>query len=163
MRIINWVKNLFGRKWEIEVLPVPESDHSKTHRQEKGKNTNLTFGKFLREYNQMFRYVNSDDLMTARRLANKRTAGMVHAAIGMSTETGEIWDNLKKHLIYGTDIDEDNLIEELGDIMWYIWKMCAILNVDLTTVMNNNRKKLLKRYANGFSEKAGVERKDKDV
>ena len=65
-------------------------------------------------------------------------------------------------IIYGKAINENHMIEELGDVMWFVWKMTRILKTDLTTVMEHNRKKLLKRYKAGFSEEAALAREDKE-
>lgn len=43
-----------------------------------------------------------------------------HGAIGICTEIGELQDALKKHIIYGRDLDPVNIMEECGDIAWYI-------------------------------------------
>lgn len=44
----------------------------------------------------------------------------LHGAIGMVTEAGEILDIHKKNLFYGKEVDKINLVEELGDFMWYL-------------------------------------------
>ena len=45
---------------------------------------------------------------------------MTHAMIGMCTESGEIATALKRFIFYGKAIDIFNLIEECGDLLWYI-------------------------------------------
>lgn len=41
-------------------------------------------------------------------------------AMGLSGETGEVVDLLKKVVGHGHDLDKDKLIKELGDVMWYL-------------------------------------------
>ena len=53
-------------------------------------------------------------------LHNTDQIRLFHGVLGLATESGEIADNVKKHLFYGKDADEPNLIEELGDILWYV-------------------------------------------
>lgn len=77
---------------------------------------------------------------------------LLHAAMGMATETGEFMDALKKHVFYGKDLDIRNLREELGDIMWYIAIACDALDVELDTVLAKNIEKLRKRYPEGFKQ-----------
>src|SRR3989304_5173811 len=43
-----------------------------------------------------------------------------HAVKGLVTESAELTDALKKHLIYGKILDEVNLLEEAGDQLWYL-------------------------------------------
>lgn len=83
---------------------------------------------------------------------------LLHGVMGISTEAGEIMDNLKKCLFYGKPIDRVNLIEELGDLMWYIAIMCDSIDIELETVMNHNIAKLRKRYPEKFSEDKALNR-----
>ena len=54
-------------------------------------------------------------------------AELVHYTDGLVTESGEIKDMMKKHIAYGAPLDFVNLKEELGDICWYIARMCDLL------------------------------------
>lgn len=45
---------------------------------------------------------------------------MVHHSMGFATEMGELIDALKKHYIYGKPLDEVNVMEEIGDALWYV-------------------------------------------
>lgn len=45
---------------------------------------------------------------------------LAHMAMGITGEMGEIIDALKKHHIYGKELDQANLVEELGDCCWYL-------------------------------------------
>ena len=49
---------------------------------------------------------------------------LLHAAMGLCTEAGEIMDVVKRHVFYGKELDHDamvNLLEEAGDLCWYIF------------------------------------------
>lgn len=87
---------------------------------------------------------------------------LLHAQMGLTTEVGEFTDTVKKHIIYNQPLDEDNLEEELGDILWYCVLAIEALGLDLETVMLKNISKLRKRYPALYSDTAAVERKDKD-
>jgi hypothetical protein len=50
----------------------------------------------------------------------KSLSRLAHAAIGICTEVGELQDALKKELIYGKPIDPVNVLEECGDVLWYL-------------------------------------------
>ena len=43
-----------------------------------------------------------------------------HMALGILGELGEILDAVKKHYVYGKPLDKVNLMEEVGDIFWYL-------------------------------------------
>jgi NTP pyrophosphatase (non-canonical NTP hydrolase) len=65
-------------------------------------------------------------LVTVRNRAAKlsRDQQIQHAQLGMISEVGEI-ANLYKHcLAYGRDFDAVNLLEEVGDVVWYFALFC---------------------------------------
>lgn len=45
---------------------------------------------------------------------------VMHMALGIAGEMGEIIDALKKHHIYGKALDQANIIEEVGDVAYYV-------------------------------------------
>jgi NTP pyrophosphatase (non-canonical NTP hydrolase) len=77
---------------------------------------------------------------------------LLHAAMGMCTETGELMDALKKHMFYGKPLDGVNLSEELGDLFWYIAIACDALGTTFEEVWEMNIAKLRKRYPGKFTE-----------
>ena len=87
------------------------------------------------------------------------------AAVGLSAESGEFLEIIKKMVFQGKPYNADNrehLIIELGDIMWYVAQACMSLDISFDEVLETNIKKLGKRYPEGtfdefFSEnrKAG--------
>jgi len=88
---------------------------------------------------------------------------LLHAAIGISTEAGEILDAFKKHLIYGKDLDIINITEELGDITWYMAIMTRYLkNLTGATleddILELNIDKLKARYPEKFTEEKALNR-----
>lgn len=83
--------------------------------------------------------------------------------MGLSGECGEVIDLLKKHIWQGKELDINDLIEEVGDVLWYIANLCNVNNITMEECMLANVNKLKKRYPNGFSIKDANERKDKVV
>jgi NTP pyrophosphatase (non-canonical NTP hydrolase) len=45
---------------------------------------------------------------------------ILHAILGIASESGEIVDVYKKQFAYGKPMDLINLDEEFGDLLWYI-------------------------------------------
>ena len=71
---------------------------------------------------------------------------LVHAAMGMAGESGEVLDLVKKSFAYGKAIDKVKLIEEAGDALWYFNLLFHTLNVSWEEVMERNITKLEGRY-----------------
>ena len=87
---------------------------------------------------------------------------LINGVMGMNGESGEVIDLVKKHLFHGHDLDKEKLVKELGDVLWYIAEVCTSLDVNMSEVMDKNIEKLSKRYQNGFSKEASINRKDNE-
>lgn len=86
---------------------------------------------------------------------------LIHAHLGMSSETGETADAIKKHLIYGQPLDVENIFEECGDKLWYIVLALSAIDRTLDECMQHNIDKLKLRYPEKFTEELAKERLDK--
>lgn len=84
----------------------------------------------------------------------------MNGILGLCGETGEVSDHIKKHVFQGHELNKDKLVNELGDVCWYIAILAKSLNVDLETVMEKNVEKLKKRYPDGFKVMDSINRKD---
>ena len=83
---------------------------------------------------------------------------ILHATMGLCTESGELTDQLKKHLFYGKELDRVNLIEEAGDLLWYLAILFDELGTSFEEVMSSNNAKLRSRYPERFTPKHAVRR-----
>lgn len=88
-------------------------------------------------------------------------ARVLISALKLNSESGELADALVKHLAYGQTLDVENIVEECGDLLWYIADILTALDYDISEVMVKNIDKLRIRYPEKFTEKDAVERKDK--
>lgn len=86
----------------------------------------------------------------------------LHAAVGVSGESGELLDAIKKMAIYNRPVDRKNVIEELGDIEFYSEQLRQALGITRTEVLEANMEKLRKRYPAGFTNEAAQARADKE-
>lgn len=85
-----------------------------------------------------------------------------HMAMGIAGEAGEIVDAIKRHTIYGKDIDLDNVVEELGDMEFYMEGLRQKLGLTRAYILQQNIIKLEKRYAAGkYSDVQAQTRADK--
>lgn len=89
-------------------------------------------------------------------------ADLLHMAVGVSGEAGELLDAVKKATIYKKPIDRDNVVEELGDLEFYMEGLRQNLGITRQETLDANIAKLSVRYAGlAYSDKAAQERVDK--
>ena len=89
-------------------------------------------------------------------------AHLWHMATGISGESGELEDAIKKHIIYNKPLDRENVIEELGDLEFYMEGIRQGLGITREEVLLSNIAKLAKRYPQmEYSNAAAQERADK--
>lgn len=89
-------------------------------------------------------------------------AHLLHMAVGVAGEGGELLDAFKKHVIYNKELDRANVVEELGDLEFYMEGIRAHLGITREETLEHNYLKLMKkRYPNGYSDQAAQDRADK--
>jgi NTP pyrophosphatase (non-canonical NTP hydrolase) len=99
-----------------------------------------------------------DNKSIIRRLKSYRAVRLLHACMGINTESGELTDILKKYVFYGKEIDIPNIIEEIGDLLWYISLVAYEFNISFEELMDINNAKLETRYGPAFSEEKAINR-----
>lgn len=94
-----------------------------------------------------------------------RTAGgddaeylLENGVMGLNGEAGECIDIVKKHLFQGHPLDTDKLVDELGDVLWYVAITADGIGVPLEDIMQHNIDKLRKRYPDGFDVERSIHR-----
>ena len=50
--------------------------------------------------------------------------GLINGLFGLSGESGEFIDMIKKWIFHEKELDEDHAKKELGDVMWYVAMIC---------------------------------------
>ena len=91
---------------------------------------------------------------------------LMTSAIGMLAESGEFAEVMKKILFQGKEMNEENrfhMKRELGDVLWYWIQGCIALGYTPEEVMQENIKKLEKRYPNGFEVARSENREVGDI
>lgn len=86
----------------------------------------------------------------------------LHGAVGISGEAGELLDALKKVWVYNKPMDRKNVVEELGDLRFYMQHLMNVLDITEQEVIEANVQKLQVRYAAGYSDAAAQARVDKE-
>ena len=77
---------------------------------------------------------------------------LLTAALGLTAESGEFTEIVKKIILQGKPYNEDNVFHmkrELGDICWYIAQACMALDTTFDEIIEMNVEKLKTRYPGG--------------
>lgn len=93
-----------------------------------------------------------------KRFSNEETIRLLHGAMGLCTESGEFLDAIKKHLFYGKELDLVNLIEESGDLFWYLAIIHSVMGKAFEYAMKLNIEKLRARYGEKFNKEGAIVR-----
>lgn len=89
-------------------------------------------------------------------------AHLMHMAIGVAGEAGELLDAIKKQVIYRKPLDRENVIEELGDLEFYMEGIRQGLGLTREQCLAANIAKLQKRYEGlKYSDQSAQDRADK--
>lgn len=83
---------------------------------------------------------------------------LLHAILGIADEAGELAKALKVALFYRKDLNADNVVEEAGDLLWYIALGLHAVGRTMSECMRGNISKLAARYGEKFSEDAANSR-----
>ena len=77
---------------------------------------------------------------------------LITAAFGLTAESGEFTEVVKKIILQGKPYSEENVFHmkrELGDICWYLAQACMALDTTFDEVIEMNVEKLKARYPGG--------------
>lgn len=87
---------------------------------------------------------------------------MIHGALGLAGEAGETVDLIKKTVMYNKELDPKKLIEECGDILYYMEVLLDTVGSDIDSARQGNFDKLSVRYGKGsYSDEQAKARADK--
>lgn len=73
--------------------------------------------------------------------------------LGLAGEAGEVLEQVKKAWrdkqmdFLACDERVFNMVDEMGDVLWYLVRCAHVCGVDLPTLMDNNMEKLRERRA----------------
>ena len=91
---------------------------------------------------------------------------LITAAMGLSAESGEFTEIVKKCLFQGKPMDEHTIWHakrELSDILWYLVQGCIALDTNLEEIIYINTEKLESRYPDGFDSFRSENRNEGDL
>lgn len=79
---------------------------------------------------------------------------LTYTILGLVSEAGEVADKWKKG-IRDKNLDVDGLISEVADVAWYLARVSDELGVDLESLFQMNRDKLMSRKLRGTISGSG--------
>lgn len=88
-------------------------------------------------------------------------AGLTIACLGLSGETGEVVDLVKKHMESGKPIDRAKLAYELGDVLHYLVRVALMAGINPDTIAPDHLNKLHTRFGDGYSDSKLAAQRDK--
>lgn len=71
---------------------------------------------------------------------------IVYLTLGLASEAGEVAGKLKK-IIRGDRVEPEAFVSEVGDVLWYLVRICDNLNITLEQLADLNAAKLQQRVA----------------
>ena len=83
---------------------------------------------------------------------------VIYPALGLLSEAGEVAEKIKKMLRDSTKVTPDDIIKELGDVVFYATALANYFNSDLTEVLQTNMDKLNSRAKRGVIKGSGDNR-----
>lgn len=90
-------------------------------------------------------------------------AHLNHMMIGISGEVGELGDAIKQMTMYDKVLDRENVVEEFGDLEFYLEGLRASLGITRVETLLHNQKKLGDRYKSKvYSNEQAIARADKN-
>ena len=99
----------------------------------------------------------------AMRTAEEKARCVSNVALGLAGESGEVADAVKKYLHQGHPLDREAVLQELGDVAWYVALGATTMGVDLESILQANVDKLLNRYPDGFDPERSMHRAEGDI
>ena len=91
---------------------------------------------------------------TADTVIYPKEMALIYLSLGLSSESGEVADQLKKAIrddgsdgVALREEREEAILDELGDVLWYVAQLANELNCDLSTIASRNLAKLQARHS----------------
>ncbi len=92
-----------------------------------------------------------------------KNACLENALLGIAGEAGEIVDYVKKVKYQGHPYDPKVMLDEMGDLLFYIANLARICGYTLQEIAEHNEQKLHARYPDGFEESRSIHRQKKET
>ncbi|QIL45619.1 nucleoside triphosphate pyrophosphohydrolase family protein [Vagococcus coleopterorum] len=89
-------------------------------------------------------------------LANQSLAGneqvLTQCALGLASETGEVLNRIQKYTFNHEDLKRDELVKEMGDVLWYLSQIAKWADIPFEEVASQNINMLQERFPERFTK-----------
>jgi NTP pyrophosphatase (non-canonical NTP hydrolase) len=83
---------------------------------------------------------------------------LLDASAGLVEEAGEVLGLVRKHVFMHHGLDTARLATELGDALWCLTAAAGAIGLSLEDIAETNLAKLRRRYPEGYSDDASINR-----
>lgn len=90
--------------------------------------------------------------------AEGKVEPLLNAILGLVGEIGELADAVKKWRYQRHYLTEEQIMDELGDVVFYVFLAMHACETNLDMIMHMNVNKLNERYPNGFDSERSMNR-----
>ncbi len=101
--------------------------------------------------------INTYQTWTRQTAIYPKDQAITYLTLGLTSEAGEVAGKLKKH-IRDHGVDVSAMIDEVGDVFWYLARLCDELNFPVSEVLKRNHDKLESRKNRGVLSGSGDNR-----
>lgn len=85
-----------------------------------------------------------------------KPTNLLNHILGLCGEVGEVAELIKKDLYHSRPIPEGKMLDELGDVLWYLTALATDFDLNLSDIAQHNIDKLRARYPDGFVQGGGI-------
>ena len=109
----------------------------------------------FKRFNDVDYLLNEYQEMAASTAIYKVEHQVIYPALGLAAEAGEVAGKVAKYYRKDGELPKEDLIDEIGDVLWFISELARYLETDLSVVADKNRKKLASRKERGVLKGSG--------
>lgn len=99
------------------------------------------------------------DILAAR-TTQQVSEPLAFYALGVAGESGELVDRIKKSVYHARPLSQTEILDEVGDVLWYLTGLCRCYGFNLGDAMAYNVEKLKKRYPEKYTHEDSLARVD---
>jgi hypothetical protein len=99
---------------------------------------------------------------TSGLISPQSTIRLLHAILGLATESGELFEQWFNHVFKGQDLNPDKVISDIGDSNFYERLACNVMKILYGEMIRRNVRELEARYPEKFTEERALVRDEKN-
>lgn len=88
-------------------------------------------------------------------LANRTLHGneqvLTNCALGLASEAGQVLEVIRNYTFENHQMDQEELIKEMGDVLWYLSQIAEWANIPFEEVAKQNIDMLQQRYPERYA------------